>query len=70
MLNHPGHVTLISWTFLKFLLVVGIIENENLKILPFNSMRFRVYDIFKKWQIDEIGGAAKYYIFLDNVCLK
>ena len=23
---HPGHVTLISWIFLKFLPVVGIIE--------------------------------------------
>ena len=26
MFNHPGHVTLTSWTFLKFLPVVGIIE--------------------------------------------
>ena len=26
MLNHPGHVTLISWIFLKFLPVLGIIE--------------------------------------------
>ena len=26
MLNHPGHVTLTSWIFLKFLPVVGIIE--------------------------------------------
>ena len=26
MLNHPGHITLTSWVFLKFLPVVGIIE--------------------------------------------
>ena len=29
MLNHPGHVTLTSWIFLKFLPVVGIIEILN-----------------------------------------
>ena len=28
MLNHPEHVTLILWIFLKFLLVVGIIKIE------------------------------------------
>ena len=26
MLNHPGHITLTSWVFLKFLPMVGIIE--------------------------------------------
>ena len=26
MLNHPGHVTLASWNFLKFLPVVGITD--------------------------------------------
>ena len=26
MLHHPGHYTLTSWIFLKFLPVVGIIE--------------------------------------------
>ena len=26
MLNYPGHVTLTSWIFMKFLPVVGIIE--------------------------------------------
>ena len=26
MLNHPGHVTLTLWIFLKFLPVIGIID--------------------------------------------
>ena len=41
-----------------------------LKILASNSTRFRVYGIFKKWQIDDDGGAVNYCIFLDNFCLK
>ena len=41
-----------------------------LNILGSNSKRFRVYDIFKKWQIVVIEGTAKYYIFLDNFSLK
>ena len=46
------------------------------QILVSNSMRFRVYGIFKKWQIDDDkgggggGGTAKYNNFLDNFCLK
>ena len=41
-----------------------------LKILTSHSKRFRVYGIFKKWQIDDDKGAANYTIFLDNFCLK
>ena len=42
-----------------------------LKLLASNSKRFRVYGIFKKWQIDvDRGGVAKYYVFLDKFCLK
>ena len=49
MLNHPGHVTLSSWIFQKVLPVLGNIE----MIWASNSKRFRVYGIFKKWQIDD-----------------
>ena len=43
-----------------------------LKILASNSKRFTFYGIFKTWQIDRRGRAdpPKYYIFLDNFCLK
>ena len=41
-----------------------------LKILACNPKRFRFYVIFKKWQIDDVGGTVKYYIFLDNFYLK
>ena len=42
-----------------------------LKILACNSKQFRVYSIFKKKQIDDDrDGEAKYYISLDNFCLK
>ena len=47
-------------------------EMQILKILACNSKRFRVYGIYKKWQIDDDGGGGvtKYYIFLDNFYLK
>ena len=41
-----------------------------LKILASNTKRLRGYDILKEWQIDDDRGASKYYIFLDNFCLK
>ena len=43
-----------------------------LKILASISKRFRVYGIFKKWQIDDDRGEgeAKYSNSLDNFCLK
>ena len=41
-----------------------------LKILDTNSNRFTNYGIFKKWQVDEDSGIAKYNIFLDNFYLK
>ena len=41
-----------------------------LKILASNYKWFKVYGIFKKWQIDDDRGTAKYNIFLDNFCLK
>ena len=38
-----------------------------LKILASDSKRFRVYGIFKNWQIgNDRGGAVKHNIFLDN----
>ena len=43
---------------------------KTLKILASNSKRFRVYDIFKKWQTDGDRGRAKYISFLDNASLK
>ena len=42
-----------------------------LKILASNFNWFRVYGIFNKWKTDDDrGGVVKYYIFLDNFCLK
>ena len=41
-----------------------------MKVLASNSKRFRVYGIFKKWQIDNDRGVAKYNNFLYNFCLK
>ena len=41
-----------------------------LKILASHSELFRIYGIFRKLQIDTDRGAAKYKIFLDNICLK
>ena len=41
-----------------------------LKILASNTKRLRGYDILKEWQTDDDRGASKYYIFLDNFCLK
>ena len=43
-------------------------DMTNLKILASNSKWFRVYGIFDKWKIDV--GVVKYYIFLNNFCLK
>ena len=40
------------------------------KILASNSKRFRVYGIFKRWQVDDDRGAARYNVFLGNFCLK
>ena len=40
------------------------------KILASNSKRFRVYGIFKRWEVDDDRGAARYNVFLDNFCLK
>ena len=40
------------------------------KMLAPNSKQFRFSGIFKKWQNDDRGGRGKYYIFLDNYCLK
>ena len=48
-------------------------DMETLKISASNTKLFRFWGIFKKWQIDYKGGGwgvAKYYIFLDNFCLK
>ena len=56
MLNYPGHVTLTSCIFKKFLTVVGIIEMKSLKILASNSMQFIVYGILKKLKIDADKG--------------
>ena len=40
-------------------------------MLTANSNWFRFYGIFKKWLIDEKGeGPVKYYICLNNFCLK
>ena len=41
-----------------------------LKILASNYKWFKVHGIFKKWQINDDRGTAKYNIFLDNFCLK
>ena len=45
------------------------------KILVSNSNQFRFYGIFKKYKLmiewgEREEGGAKYYIFLDNFCLK
>ena len=40
------------------------------KILASNFKRFRVYGIFKRWEVDDDRGAARYNVFLDNFCLK
>ena len=56
MLIYPGHVTLTSWIFKKFLPVLGIIEMKSLEILASNSMQFRVYGILKKLEIDDGKG--------------
>ena len=62
MLNHPGHVTLTSQMFLKFLPVVGIIE---------------IWKSGKYYVVTSVGSEfmaflknEKYYVFLDNFCLK
>ena len=44
-----------------------------LKILASNSKQFRVYGMFKNWQIDDDSGgrqATKYNNLLDNFCLE
>ena len=41
-----------------------------MKTLASNSKWFRVYSIFKKWQIDDDREAAKYNILLDNFYLE
>ena len=40
------------------------------QILASNSKRFRVYGIFKRWEVDDDRGAARYNVFLDNFGLK
>ena len=44
-------------------------DTKILQILASNSKQFRVYGNFKNDKLMMIG-AAKYYIFLDNFCLK
>ena len=46
------------------------IDMKILEILTSNCKRFRVYDIFKKWQIYDDTGVARYYIFFDNFHLE
>ena len=56
-LNHPGHVILTSWIFLEIFTSGRYHRDiEILKILASNSKSFRVYDIFKKLQIDDDNG--------------
>ena len=56
MLNYPGHVTLTSWIFLEIFSSVRYHRDMKiLKILASDSKWFRVYGIFKKWQIDDGG---------------
>ena len=55
MSNHTKvleHVTLTSWIFLKFLPVVRYHRDMKiLKILASDSKHFKIYSIFKNWQI-------------------
>ena len=41
-----------------------------LKILASNSKRFRVYGIFKKWQIDDDRGSGQILHFFRQLLLK
>ena len=55
MSNHTkflDHVTLISWIFLEIFTSSRYHRDmKALKILASNSKHFRIYGIFKKWQI-------------------
>ena len=71
ILNHPGHATLTTWIFLKFLPVVGIIEIwKSWKYYPLTPRGSEFMAFSKNDKLMMIVGAAKYKNFLDNFCLK
>ena len=60
ILNHPGHATLTTWIFLKFLPVVGIIEIWKSWKYYLLTSSFSDYMAFLKNDKLMMGGAAKY----------
>ena len=72
MLNHPEHVTLNSFFFLKFLPVVGIIEIQ--KSWKYQPLTPSGSDFMASLKNEKLmikrGGTARYYIFLNKFCLK
>ena len=69
MLNYPGHVTLTSCVFKKFLPVVGIIKIlKSLKYKPLTPSGSEVMVFLNNDKLMMMigGGAAKYINFLDK----
>ena len=75
MINHPEHDTLSSWIFYKVLPVVFTSSRYHrdmkiLKILAFNSKRFRFMEFFKNDKLMMIEWGGKILQFLSNLSLK